>query len=84
MKDKLFFFSGVQYFNRADRPAGYTGDFTTEKDPRTINKLTWAVSPNVRAEGLRRVRPATTSHGRGASATPSDRPPSPRSSRRRK
>ena len=52
VKDKLFLFSGVQYFNRADRPAGYTGDFTTEKDPRTITKLTWAVSPNVRAEGF--------------------------------
>src|SRR5262249_34259181 len=52
MKDKLFFFSGFQYFNRQDRPAGYTGDFTSEKDPRTMNKLTWAVTPNVRAEGF--------------------------------
>jgi outer membrane receptor protein involved in Fe transport len=52
MKDKLFFFSGFQYFNRQDRPAGYTGDFTSEKDPRTMNKLTWAITPNVRAEGF--------------------------------
>src|SRR5262249_311761 len=52
VKDKLFFFSGVPYFNRQDRPAGFTGDFTSEKDPRTMNKVTWAISPNVRAEGF--------------------------------
>ena len=33
VKDKLFFFSGFQYFNRADRPAGYTGDPTSKKIP---------------------------------------------------
>jgi hypothetical protein len=68
MKDKLFMFSGVQYFNRADRPAGYTGDFTTEKDPRTIHKLTWAVSPSVRAEGFLEYDRYNI-HGRGADAT---------------
>jgi hypothetical protein len=51
-KDKLFFFSAVQYFKREDRPAGYTGDFTSERDPRTMNKLTWAISQNLRAEGF--------------------------------
>ena len=51
-KDKLFFFSGFQYHDEATRPAGYTGNFTTQKDPRTMNKLTWAVSPSVRAEGF--------------------------------
>ncbi|MCU1382956.1 MAG: Outer rane receptor for ferrienterochelin and colicin [Acidobacteria bacterium] len=68
VKDKLFMFSGVQYFNRADRPAGYTGDFTTEKDPRTIHKLTWAVSPSVRAEGFIEYDRYNL-HGRGANAT---------------
>ena len=68
VKDKLFMFSGVQYFNREDRPAGYTGDFTTEKDPRTINKLTWAVSPSVRAEGFVEYDRYNL-HGRGANAT---------------
>ncbi|HEY1912952.1 MAG TPA: TonB-dependent receptor [Vicinamibacterales bacterium] len=52
IKDKLFFFSGFQYFNRQDRPAGFNGDFTSEKDPRTMNKLTWAASPDVRIEGF--------------------------------
>jgi len=52
VKDKLFFFTGFQYFNRQDRPAGYTGDFTSEKDPRTMTKLTWSISPSVRAEGF--------------------------------
>src|SRR3954463_10115327 len=51
-KDKLFFFSGFQYRNIEDRPAGFTGDFTTEKDPRVMNKLTWAATPNIRAEGF--------------------------------
>jgi hypothetical protein len=68
VKDKLFMFTGVQYFNRADRPAGYTGDFTTEKDPRTIHKLTWAVSPSVRAEGFLEYDRYNL-HGRGANAT---------------
>jgi hypothetical protein len=52
MKDKLFFFTGFQYFNRQDRPAGYTGDYTSEKDPRYLGKLTWAASPSVRLEGF--------------------------------
>jgi outer membrane receptor protein involved in Fe transport len=51
-KDKLFFFGGFQYFKREDRPAGFTGNFTSERDPRVLGKLTWAVSPNVRAEGF--------------------------------
>ncbi|MGH9141809.1 MAG: TonB-dependent receptor [Vicinamibacterales bacterium] len=67
VKDKLFFFSGVQYFNRQDRPAGYTGDFTSEKDPRTLHKLTWAVSPSVRAEGFIEWDKFNV-EGRGASA----------------
>ena len=67
VKDKLFFFSGFQYFNRQDRPAGYTGDFTSEKDPRTMNKLTWAISPNVRAEGFVEWDKFDV-EGRGASA----------------
>jgi len=67
MKDKLFFFTGFQYFNRADRPAGYTGDFTTEKDPRSMTKVTWAVSPSLRAEGFFEADKFDVA-GRGASA----------------
>ena len=51
-KDKLFFFTGFQYFKREDRPAGFNGDFTSEKDPRFLGKLTFAASPNVRIEGF--------------------------------
>jgi hypothetical protein len=68
MKDKLFFFSGFQYFNRQDRPAGFTGNFTSEKDPRLINKMTWALSPNVRVEGFVEYDKYDI-EGRGASAT---------------
>lgn len=68
VKDKLFFFSGFEYFNRQDRPAGFTGNFTSEKDPRTMNKLTWAISPNVRAEGFVEWDKYDI-EGRGASVT---------------
>jgi hypothetical protein len=68
VKDKLFFFSGFQYFHREDRPAGFTGDFTSERDPRTLHKLTWAVTPNVRAEGFVEWDRYDIA-GRGASAT---------------
>ncbi|HMF96622.1 MAG TPA: TonB-dependent receptor, partial [Vicinamibacterales bacterium] len=67
-KDKLFFFSGFQYFNRQDRPAGFTGNYTSEKDPRILNKLTWAASPSVRAEGFVEWDKYDI-EGRGASAT---------------
>jgi len=67
IKDKLFFFSGFQYFDRADRPAGYTGNFTSEKDPRTMNKVTWAATPNIRVEGFVEWDKYDVA-GRGASA----------------
>ena len=67
-KDKVFFFSGFQYFDRADRPAGYTGNFTTEKDPRIMNKVTWAATPSVRVEGFVEWDKYNIA-GRGASAT---------------
>jgi len=67
-KDKLFFFTGVQYFNRQDRPAGYTGNYQSEKDPRVIGKLTLAASQNVRVEGFVEWDKFDV-EGRGASAT---------------
>src|SRR5581483_5136609 len=51
-KDKLFFFTGFQYHDEATRPAGFTGNFTAQKDPRTMTKVTWAAMPNVRVEGF--------------------------------
>jgi outer membrane receptor protein involved in Fe transport len=68
VKDKLFFFSGFQYFKSEDRPAGFTGNFTSQRDPRLMNKLTWAISPNVRAEGFVELDKYNIA-GRGASAT---------------
>ena len=52
LTDKLWFFTGFQYFKREDRPAGYTGPFTSEKDPRYIGKVNWAASPKVKIEGF--------------------------------
>ncbi|HEY7289835.1 MAG TPA: TonB-dependent receptor [Vicinamibacterales bacterium] len=67
MKDKLFFFTGFQYFNRQDRPAGFNGDYTSEKDPRFLGKLTWAASSSVRVEGFLEKDKYNIA-GRGASA----------------
>ncbi|PYQ81590.1 MAG: hypothetical protein DMG03_19505 [Acidobacteria bacterium] len=66
-KDKLFFFSGFQYRNIQDRPAGFAGNFTSEKDPRTLHKLTWAAAPSVRVEGFVEWDKYDV-EGRGASA----------------
>jgi hypothetical protein len=52
MKDKLWFFTGIQYAKFLDRPAGFNGPFTSEKDPRYIGKVNWAASPNVKVEGF--------------------------------
>jgi hypothetical protein len=68
VKDKMFFFGGFQYFHREDRPAGFTGDYTSERDPRYLGKLTWAISQNVRAEGFVEWDRYGIA-GRGASAT---------------
>ena len=63
VKDKLFFFTGLQYFDRADRPAGFTGDFTSEQDPRTMTKLTWAASPERARSKASSSGTSTTSRG---------------------
>jgi hypothetical protein len=52
LKDKLWFFGGVEYFKNRDRPAGFNGPFTSEKDPRYIGKVNWATSPNLKFEGF--------------------------------
>jgi len=52
MKDKLWFFTGWQYFKNYDRPAGFNGPFTTEKDPRYIGKVNWAANQNIKVEGF--------------------------------
>ena len=56
---------GRAIFQAADRPAGFNGPFTSEKDPRYIGKINWAASPNVKVEGFYEWdRPDIT--GRGA------------------
>jgi len=71
MKDKLWFFGGVQYFKRFDRPAGFNGPYTSEKDPRYIGKVNWAASQNVKLEGFYEWDKYNIT-GRGAGP---DRPP---------
>jgi hypothetical protein len=66
VKDKLFFFTGFQYFKDVSRPAGFSGAFTSERSPRFISKLTWAVSPAIRAEGFVEIDTYDIT-GRGAS-----------------
>jgi hypothetical protein len=52
LKDKLWFFTGFQYFKDLSRPAGFNGPYTSEKDPRYIGKVNWAASPNIKVEGF--------------------------------
>jgi hypothetical protein len=52
MTDKLFFFTGFQYYRVKTRPAGFTGAWEEERSPRFIGKINWAASDNVRVEGF--------------------------------
>ncbi len=71
VKDKLFFFTGFQYFKDVTRPAGFNGGFQSEKDPRFITKITWGAANNFRIEGFYE-KDKYDVEGRGASTT---RPP---------
>jgi len=52
MKDKLWFFTGLQYFKDISRPAGFNGPFQSERSPRYIGKVNWAANPNIKVEGF--------------------------------
>jgi hypothetical protein len=67
VRDKLFFFTGFQYYKRETRPAGFQGGYETEKDPRFIAKLNWAASSKLRVEGFFEKDKFDVT-GRGASA----------------
>jgi hypothetical protein len=67
VRDKLFFFTGFQYYKRETRPAGFLGGFESEKDPRFIAKVNWAAAPSVRVEGFFEKDKFDVT-GRGASA----------------
>jgi hypothetical protein len=67
VRDKLFFFTGFQYYRRETRPAGFLGGYESEKDPRFITKLNWAAAPSIRVEGFFEKGKFDVT-GRGASA----------------
>jgi hypothetical protein len=52
IRDRLFFFTGFQYYVLETRPAGFQGGYESEKDPRFITKLNWAAAPSIRVEGF--------------------------------
>jgi outer membrane receptor protein involved in Fe transport len=53
VRDRLWFFSGVQYFKNEYRPFGYEGEGATlERDRRALLKLTAAPSASTRVEGF--------------------------------
>ena len=68
LRDKLWFFTGFQYYKRVDRPAGFVGGTTSERDPRFITKVNWAPSSSTRVEGFFE-KDKYDVKGRGASAT---------------
>ncbi len=53
LRDRLFFFAGVQRFRHNDRPAGYDGQGTRdERDLQMIVRPTGSVSPGLRLDGF--------------------------------
>lgn len=51
-RDRLWFFTGVEFYRRKDRPFGYDGDVTrSESSPRSVLKLTGALPGASRLEG---------------------------------
>jgi outer membrane receptor protein involved in Fe transport len=52
LRDRLFFFTGFQYYKQKFRPAGFTGGWRTEDSPRFITKINWAVNDNMKLEGF--------------------------------
>jgi Carboxypeptidase regulatory-like domain/TonB dependent receptor-like, beta-barrel len=52
IRDKLFFFSGFQYYDLKFRPAGFTGGYRTEQSPRFLTKVDWSASDDVRLQGF--------------------------------
>ena len=61
-KDKVFFFSGFEYFKNAQKLAGALTP-NDQKWPRFINKVNWAASKNLRIEGLLNVTKSTSVGG---------------------
>ena len=53
LRDRLFFFAGVQRFRHNDRPAGYNGPGTRdEEDLQTLLRPTASISRNIRLDGF--------------------------------
>jgi outer membrane receptor protein involved in Fe transport len=53
VRDRLWFFSGVQYFKNEYQPFGYEGEGSTlERDRRALLKITAAPSASTRVEGF--------------------------------
>jgi hypothetical protein len=53
VRDRLWFFGGLQYARHNDRPAGYGGPGSTdERDRQFIFKPTASISPRIRLEGF--------------------------------
>ncbi|MGH9460579.1 MAG: TonB-dependent receptor [Vicinamibacteria bacterium] len=52
IRDKLFFFTGFQYYQQKSRPAGFEGGYETQKSPRFLTKIDWALSEAVKLQGF--------------------------------
>ncbi len=53
LRDRLWYFTGLQALRHDDRPAGHTGEGSRdERDWQWLGKLTTAITPSLRAEGF--------------------------------
>jgi hypothetical protein len=53
VKDRLFFFGGFKYYSQKQIPSGSLGETPrVDKLPSYITKMNWAISPNIKLEGL--------------------------------
>lgn len=68
-KDRLFLFSGFQYFNNEQQRAGAPSPMR-QRWPRLVNKATWAATTALRVEGLLNLTKSSSEGGGTPTSTP--------------
>jgi hypothetical protein len=80
LKDRLFYFAGLQFYKIEELGAGSTGvSPSLDRGPRGVAKLTWATTPHIKLEGTvrashRLARSAGSLTARPETATQTEEP----------